>query len=117
MRAAIDTLGAQPAPRWLVIGDMKELGSDAAELHRGVGAYARECGIERFYAVGELSRHACAGYGAGAHHFEQQQDLIDALRAELVAGVTVLTKGSRSSAMDRVANALLSPATGGSHAA
>ena len=122
MRAAIDTLRAQPAPRWLVIGDMKELGEDAAALHRGVGAYARERGIDRFYAVGALSRHACAGYGADARHFEHQQDLIDALRADLVAGVTVLTKGSRSSAMDRVANALSEPTTtssesGGSHAA
>ena len=123
MRAAIDTLHAQPAPRWLVIGDMKELGADAAELHHGIGAYARERGIDGFYAVGELSRHACAGYGAGARHFQTQQDLIDALRAELVAGVTLLTKGSRSSAMDRVANAILSNApssstdSGGSHAA
>ena len=118
MRAAIDTLRAQPSPRWLVIGDMKELGADAAELHHGIGAYARERGIDGFYAVGELSRHACAGYGAGARHFETQQDLIDALRADLVAGVTLLTKGSRSSAMDRVANAISSQAeTGGSHAA
>lgn len=97
---------------------MKELGADAAELHYGIGAYARERGIDGFYAVGELSRHACAGYGAGARHFETQQDLIDALRADLVAGVTLLTKGSRSSAMDRVANAISSQAeTGGSHAA
>jgi UDP-N-acetylmuramoyl-tripeptide--D-alanyl-D-alanine ligase len=117
MRAAIDTLRAQPAPRWLVIGEMKELGPEAPSLHRSVGEYARERGIERFYAVGELCRHACAGYGEGARHYERQQDLIDALRAELVAGVTVLTKGSRSSAMDRVANALLPTETGGSHAA
>lgn len=118
MRAAIDTLCAQPAPRWLVVGDMKELGADAADLHHGIGAYARERGIEAFYGVGELSRHACAGYGATARHFDNQQDLIDALRAELVPGVTVLTKGSRSSAMDRVANAISTPAeSGGSHAA
>jgi UDP-N-acetylmuramoyl-tripeptide--D-alanyl-D-alanine ligase len=118
MRAAIDTLCAQPAPRWLVVGDMKELGSEAAALHRGIGAYARERGIDGFYAVGELSRHACAGYGAGARHFDTQQALINALRAELVAGVTVLTKGSRSSAMDRVANAISANAeSGGSHAA
>ena len=118
MRAAIDTLRAQPAPRWLVIGDMKELGADAAALHRGIGAYARERGIDRLYAVGELARHACAGYGAEARHFETQQNLIDALRADLVAGVTLLTKGSRSSAMDRVANAISSTTEpGGSHAA
>ncbi len=117
MRAAIDTLRAQPTPRWLVIGDMKELGPEAPSLHRGVGVYARERGIERLYAVGELSREACAGYGAGARHFDSQQALISALRADLVAGVTVLTKGSRSSAMDRVANALSSNEAGADHAA
>ncbi|MBL0042625.1 MAG: UDP-N-acetylmuramoyl-tripeptide--D-alanyl-D-alanine ligase [Xanthomonadales bacterium] len=123
MRAAIDTLQLQPSPRWLVVGDMKELGSEGPTLHHGIGAYARERGIERLYAVGELSRDACAGFGAAARHFDSQQHLIDALRAELGAGVTLLIKGSRSSAMDRVANAMLANGTpsgndtGGSHAA
>ncbi|HQW82196.1 MAG: UDP-N-acetylmuramoyl-tripeptide--D-alanyl-D-alanine ligase [Rhodanobacteraceae bacterium] len=122
MRAAIDTLRAQPAPHWLVIGDMKELGPDGPSLHRDIGAYANTCGIARLYAVGELSHAACLGYGSGARHYERQQDLIDALRTDLVAGVTVLIKGSRSSAMDRVANALLAhdrteSGTGGGHAA
>ncbi|HWT15156.1 MAG TPA: UDP-N-acetylmuramoyl-tripeptide--D-alanyl-D-alanine ligase [Patescibacteria group bacterium] len=118
MRAAIDTLCAQPAPRWLVIGDMKELGADAAELHRGIGAYARERGIECLYATGELSRHAGAGFGATARHFERQQDLVDALRADLAPGVTALIKGSRSSAMDRVVRAIVADTeSGDSHAA
>ena len=123
MRAAIDTLRAQSAPRWLVIGDMKELGPDALALHNEIGAYARTRGIERLYAVGELSRAACDGYGTGARHFVDQTELIAALRADLEAGVTVLTKGSRSSAMDRVANAISSfpeghdAGTGAEHAA
>ena len=53
MRAAIDTLQLQPSPRWLVVGDMKELGSEGPTLHHGIGAYARERGIERLYAVGD----------------------------------------------------------------
>ncbi len=117
MRAAIDILRAQPAPRWLVIGDMKELGPDAPALHHSVGVYAHERGIDALYAVGELSREACAGFGGRARHFATQPELIAALRAELVAGVTVLTKGSRSSAMDRVVDALTNDATGADHAA
>ena len=122
MHAAIDILRAQPAPRWLVIGDMKELGPDAPALHHGVGTYARERGIDALYAVGDLSREACAGFGSRARHFATQVELIAALRTELVAGVTVLTKGSRSSAMDRVVHALTNDAntndgTGASHAA
>lgn len=122
MRAAIDTLSTAPAPRWLVLGDMKELGADGAALHSEVGGYAHASGIERLYAVGELSRHACAGYGPSARHFDSQAELIACLRADLVAGVTLLTKGSRSSAMDRVAKALSThdaatdAAPGGSHA-
>ncbi|MCQ4164388.1 UDP-N-acetylmuramoyl-tripeptide--D-alanyl-D-alanine ligase [Tahibacter harae] len=114
--AAIDTLVLQPGEPWLVLGDMKELGPEAAALHARIGAHARAQGVQRLYATGPLSRAAADAFGAGALHFPQQPELIARLRQDLHAGVCCLVKGSRSSAMDRVVAALLGT-EGDSHAA
>ena len=106
MAAAIDTLALAGGERWLVLGDMAELGTDARVLHAGIGTRARERGIERLFAVGPLGAATVAAFGSGAQHFADQPALIAALRAQLHAGVTCLVKGSRSAAMERVAAAL-----------
>ena len=116
LNAAIDTLAAAPGERWLVLGDMRELGDDAIALHEEAGRRARRAGITRLYAVGALSAAAVEAYGDGARHFEDHRALVAALRADLHAGVRVLVKGSRGSAMDRVVDALL-PAKGETDAA
>ena len=117
--AAIDTLAESGGVRILVIGDMRELGREAWRLHADIGALARSQGIDRLYAVGELSRAAAHAFGDRARHFSDQAELIVALRGELVAGATLLVKGSRGSAMDKVVTALFadSNGNGGRHAA
>ena len=104
--AAIATLMAEPGDAWLVLGDMRELGKDAAALHAQIGKLAREHGVARLYAVGELSGAAARAFGKSARHFADQLELIAALRADVYAGVRVLVKGSRGSAMERVVHAL-----------
>ncbi|MEO6968859.1 MAG: UDP-N-acetylmuramoyl-tripeptide--D-alanyl-D-alanine ligase [Rhodanobacteraceae bacterium] len=116
--AAIATLVLQPGERWLVLGDMRELGEDAPALHAAIGREARAAGVEKLFVVGELSAHAARAFGEDAAHFADQPALIDALRVRLRAGVTVLVKGSRSSRMEHVATALLDGNGGGArHAA
>ena len=105
--AAIATLVQEPAEAWLVLGDMRDLGAQARELHAQIGALAKKSGIAWLYTVGELSRAAAAAFGEGAQHFADQESLTRALAAEVHAGVNVLVKGSRGSAMDRVVRALL----------
>jgi UDP-N-acetylmuramoyl-tripeptide--D-alanyl-D-alanine ligase len=107
LNAAIDTLAATGSERWLVIGDMRELGEDAVALHAEAGRRARRAGIGRLYAVGPLSAAAVEAFGEGARHFDGHEALVDALRVDLHAGVRLLVKGSRGSAMDRVVAALL----------
>ncbi|HEX6614397.1 MAG TPA: UDP-N-acetylmuramoyl-tripeptide--D-alanyl-D-alanine ligase [Rhodanobacteraceae bacterium] len=116
--AAIATLALQPGERWLVLGDMAELGSDAAALHAQIGKQARDAGIEKLFAVGTLSAHAAQAFGANARHFATQAELIAALRTQLHAGLSVLVKGSRSAGMESVVAALLDDGGGGKrHAA
>ncbi|RFP60499.1 UDP-N-acetylmuramoyl-tripeptide--D-alanyl-D-alanine ligase [Cognatiluteimonas weifangensis] len=121
LNAAIDLLAADTASSggeaWLVLGDMRELGADAHALHAEAGRRARAAGLARLYALGPLSAAAAAAFGPGARHFETHAALAQALRADLAAAApaaapAVLVKGSRGSAMDRIARALLDEGTG-----
>jgi UDP-N-acetylmuramoyl-tripeptide--D-alanyl-D-alanine ligase len=113
--AAIAALSAEPGESWLVLGDMRELGREAVALHAQIGKLAREHGIGRLYAVGELSAAAAQAFGKSARHFATQLELIATLRADVHAGVRVLVKGSRGSAMERVVHALRDGADAPNH--
>lgn len=108
--AAIATLAGAGAEAWLVLGDMKELGPDAEQLHAQIGEQARNARIARLWTVGELSRAASAAFGAAAAHFSSQPELVQALRDAMertdAGRLRLLVKGSRSSAMDKVVAAL-----------
>ncbi|HTV86047.1 MAG TPA: UDP-N-acetylmuramoyl-tripeptide--D-alanyl-D-alanine ligase [Dyella sp.] len=119
MHAAIDTLALAEGERWLVLGDMAELGADARALHAGVGRHARERGIQKLFAVGPLNAAAVEAFGAGGAHFADKATLVQALRMQLRAGVTVLVKGSHSAGMEQVVAALKTaqPQEGAPHAA
>ncbi|TAM60136.1 MAG: UDP-N-acetylmuramoyl-tripeptide--D-alanyl-D-alanine ligase [Rhodanobacter sp.] len=106
MVAAIDTLLLAQGERWLVLGDMAELGSDARALHADVGRRARERGVDRLFAVGPLGAATVEAFGAQGRHFADKAALIAALQADLHGGVTCLIKGSRSAAMEQVVAAL-----------
>ena len=106
LQAGLRVLEAKPAPRWLVLGDMAELGPEGAHLHAEAGCHARCHGVERLLAVGELSAEAARAFGDGATHFADCSELVDRLRDELPDGATVLVKGSRSMAMERVVEAI-----------
>ncbi|HVC17098.1 MAG TPA: UDP-N-acetylmuramoyl-tripeptide--D-alanyl-D-alanine ligase [Rhodanobacter sp.] len=106
MAAAIDTLLLAPGERWLVLGDMAELGRDARALHADIGRRARERGVDRLFAVGPLGAATVEAFGAQGRHYTDKAALIAALQADLHGGVTCLIKGSRSAAMEQVAAAL-----------
>jgi len=89
------------------LGNMAELGDNAAELHTEIGALAKKSGIEKCWTVGELAKNASAAFGIGARHFDNKVALSEALIHELHVGVRCLVKGSRSSAMDEVVKAIL----------
>ena len=101
-RAAIDVMGEFNGVRVLVLGDLLELGADEIEQHKAVGLYARKNKVDRLMAFGELSKHAVSEFGAGADWFASKEALAETLCAELVAGSTVLVKGSRSMKMELI---------------
>jgi UDP-N-acetylmuramoyl-tripeptide--D-alanyl-D-alanine ligase len=116
LRAGLELLAGVPARRWLVLGDMGELGRGSEQLHFAAGEDARALGVERLYAVGPLAREAAKGFGAGAVHFDDVGALIAEVRERLAPDVAVLVKGSRSSRMERVVAGLTGEEpVGGTH--
>jgi UDP-N-acetylmuramoyl-tripeptide--D-alanyl-D-alanine ligase len=103
MRAALDHLASLDASgrRLAVMGEMRELGPDAAAYHREVGEYARQRGVELIIGVGEQ---------AAAYEPDQQvadaEAAADALAGALRPGDAVLVKGSRAVGLERVAEKL-----------
>ncbi len=102
MHAALEVLAQAAGKRIFVLGDMGELGDDAAQFHREIGIAARELGIERLFALGTLSAEAVREFGTGAQHFASIDELYAVLDKELGAQTTVLVKGSRFMKMERV---------------
>lgn len=102
MHAALEVLAHAGGTRIFVLGDMGELGADAAQFHREIGITARELGIEKLLALGTLSAEAVREFGTDARHFNDIDALNAELKEELNGHTTVLVKGSRFMKMERV---------------
>jgi UDP-N-acetylmuramoyl-tripeptide--D-alanyl-D-alanine ligase len=103
--AAAEFVASLDGESWLVLADMKELGEGAEDLHREVGASARASGVDRLFALGDLSRHCVEGFGDGATWYSDIGTLLDDV-SKAGSSVNILVKGSRSMRMERVVDAL-----------
>jgi len=116
LEAAIDVLEALGGRRFLVLGEMGELGDFSREAHLEAGRYARAHGVERLFAVGEATKLSVESFGEGAAWHDDAATVIEAVGRELASDVRVLVKGSRSNRLERVVAALESvPSVGGVH--
>ncbi len=106
MKAAIDVLASQQGKQIFVMGDMAELGADAAQMHADIGLYAKQKGIPQLLTFGELSQQASQVFGMNAQHFTSLEALVLRLKNSMQTNTTVLVKGSRFMQMERVVNAI-----------
>ncbi|EPL9571516.1 UDP-N-acetylmuramoyl-tripeptide--D-alanyl-D-alanine ligase [Providencia rettgeri] len=107
MIAAIHVLEKMPGYRILVVGDMGELGDYAEECHQRVGVAAKQAGLDKVFSVGQLSE-LISEFSECGEHFTVKSDLLTRLipLAQQNDVVSILVKGSRSSEMEDVVNAL-----------
>jgi len=110
MKAGIEVLASVDARRWMVMGDMGELGEFADSSHEEIGRFARAHQIDRLFATGKLSALAVEAFGSGGEWFADTEALSRAVNAELTREVCVLVKGSRSNRLERVVEALVGSA-------
>ena len=106
LEAGLEVLAALPGERVLVLGDMAELGADAASWHEAAGRRARAAGVTALYALGDEAARAARAFGPGGHAFADHEALAAALEGALGPGMSVLVKGSRRMRMERLVQRL-----------
>ncbi|KGP64211.1 UDP-N-acetylmuramoyl-tripeptide--D-alanyl-D-alanine ligase [Legionella norrlandica] len=104
---ALEVLAERPGKRIFVFGDMGELGDWTTQHHQEVGIAARQFGIDKLMSCGSHSQLAAQAFGEGGQHFFSQEELVQVIKDDLAPGTTVLVKGSRSSAMEKVVHQLI----------
>lgn len=112
VRGSLDILRNGKGRRVAILGDMGELGTQSPELHKDVGRYAAEGGIDILCCVGERSREMAAGASEGqcremqVHWFEDRDELIRMLPELIRKDDTVLVKASRAMGFEKIVGAL-----------
>lgn len=111
MKAAVGLMSDALGRKVAILGDMFELGEDAATLHAEVGEYAATHGIDKLICVGELSENMYkAAKSAGmedAAYFKTREELLAKLsETGLERGDTVLVKASHGMGFAEVIKAL-----------
>lgn len=102
MLAAAQVLLAHASPRILVVGDMGELGDLSVRLHEELVRDFQQLDLDDVFTLGSRMRQAARSLGVDGQSFDDVESLADNLFPRLTPGATLLVKGSRSMAMERV---------------
>ena len=110
LSAGMNVLKSLPGKKYLVLGDMAELGQDEQVLHQDAGFEAKQLGLDGVLTYGSLAAFAAAAFGSGGETFEQKNQLTERLkkiiqRHQADEPMYVLVKGSRRSGMEVVVEA------------
>ncbi len=116
MKASLDVLAKCSGRRVAILGDMRELGVSAPQMHEDIGRYAASLGIERILCVGKESLHmfrAAKEMSADcADYFETQDALLSDLPKLVREGDVILVKASRGMYLEKTVEQLLALANG-----
>jgi UDP-N-acetylmuramoyl-tripeptide--D-alanyl-D-alanine ligase len=98
--------------KFVVLGDMLELGDQEEQFHREIGRMLSPQTIERVFTFGRLAANiaeeASRSFPDGkVKAFDDKVQLIDELQSLLKPDDVILVKGSRGMRLEQVANALL----------
>jgi UDP-N-acetylmuramoyl-tripeptide--D-alanyl-D-alanine ligase len=104
MRAALRNFAEMPvSPKALILGDMKELGSESLRLHQEILREVKNGRFDKVYLCGESFTQAAGGEFTT---YPTTASLIEALRPHPPQGFHILLKGSRGMALEKVIDIL-----------
>ncbi len=109
MAAALRSFAERPAAgadKVVILGDMFELGPEAAAEHRALGELLASLALSEVVLVGREMARAKAALGPWAHHFATKAEAADWLAAHPLTGRQVLVKGSRGMALETLVELL-----------
>ena len=102
MRAAAQVLVSHATPRFFAIGDMGELGDASDALHDALAFELSTLALDGVFTLGPRMKRAAHALGSRGQSFDDVESLASTLFNRLTPGATLLVKGSRSMAMERV---------------
>lgn len=90
--------------KYLVLSDMLELGENAEEKHKEVGAFARENGNFTLLATGSMGECYIKGFGedGDCHYFDTKDQLFDYIADNIKKGDSIWFKASRNARLEEV---------------
>ena len=110
MVRTLSEVGAAQRRRFVIAGEMLELGETEAELHRNAGREIAQAGINVLWGVRGLAKEILEGAKeAGLQQtrfFDSSEEAAAAVLKEVAAGDLLLIKGSRGVATDKVVKSL-----------
>lgn len=111
MKASIDVLNMAIGRKVAILGDMGELGADTKALHRSVGEYAAEQGIDLVCAIGKLSGEMTDGVRSAHSHtealwFPTKADFLSHAQNVIKNGDNILIKASHGMEFSELVDAL-----------
>lgn len=93
MMAALENFKKIDTPhKMLILGDMKELGTESLTEHQKIVDYLTKCQFEKIWLVGEQFSSVNHSFRS----YQSAQDIIEELKQEPIEGHTILIKGSNS---------------------
>ena len=107
-RAAIDSLVARRHDdKWIIMGQMGELGEDSEEHHINVVKYAESKKINKIFLISEHSESIKNNVKMDITIFKSKEDLIKFIAPMLKSNVSVLIKASRFMKFESIVNSLI----------
>ena len=107
-RAAIDSLVARRHDdKWIIMGQMGELGEDSEEHHINVVKYAESKKINKIFLISEHSESIKNNVKIDITIFKSKEDLIKFIAPMLKSNVSVLIKASRFMKFESIVNSLI----------
>ncbi len=112
VRASIQILGQTPVQqggrRIAVLGDMRELGATAPQLHADLAQDLEEARIDVVHCCGDMMAHLYRALPQArrGHYVNQSNELAPLIADEVRSGDAVMVKGSHSLHMEKVVQAI-----------
>ncbi|WP_457568022.1 UDP-N-acetylmuramoyl-tripeptide--D-alanyl-D-alanine ligase [Desulfurobacterium sp.] len=102
MKNAIEVLSLYKTPKVAILGEMLELGKHAEDLHKQIGKYLSEKGVEEAILFGENSIFYLSNFNGKGYHFKDREEFLSFIKNFNFNGKTVLIKGSRGNRLEEV---------------
>ena len=107
MREAVDVLASMKGKKFLVIGDMAELGNNAKKYHQELGDYIKKSKIDFTLAIGSHTKITMEQLNKNAFWFSSKEALLSKLLKIIDAKSIILVKGSRFMRMEELVSKII----------